>query len=96
MWSHYAAKHRGVALEFASGGDFFGNAFAVNYSDPRTSSDPRLHDALQIRGRALLSKAASWSGEAEYRVIGSDRGAVATVHTSDGLAHFPEEELTAV
>lgn len=56
MWSHYAAKHRGFALEFGSGGDFFGNILAVNYSDPRTSSDPRLHDALQIRGAPSLAE----------------------------------------
>ena len=97
MWSHYAAKHRGVAFEFASGGDFVGNAFAVNYSDPLASSDPRFHDALQIRSSALLSKAASWAGEGEYRVIGSDCGADGTVHTSDGgFARIPEQELIAV
>jgi hypothetical protein len=97
MWSHYGAKHRGIAFEFASEGDVFGRAFKVDYSDPPKPLDPTVDGPEEIHARGLLSKAKSWSHEVEYRVLGSDgAAAAATVRTSEGLASFPSGELKAV
>jgi hypothetical protein len=82
MWSHYAAKHQGVAFEFASNGKFFGNACKVQYRDVPEPIDPHSGDPEVIYANAFLTKASSWLHENEYRVIGSEQGHLGFAPTS--------------
>jgi hypothetical protein len=89
MWSHYANKHRGVCLEFSTDAEEFSGAYRVIYSERyplfNLADDDPANNLLP-----LVTKAAAWSYEEEYRVI-------AEVHAtarSDGSLHTHENFLT--
>lgn len=98
MWSHYAAKHQGVALAFSNGDRFFGNALAVEYCDTPETIDPKSIETASLDVRPFVTKASSWRDEREYRLIGSDTAVdwAAVIRTEGGLAAFPPKELMAV
>ncbi len=99
MWSHYAAKHRGVAFAFSSDGEFFGASRKVIYSDAPPNVDPRDSNPGIFDIASVLIKAKSWRHENEYRVVGSERGVAAGADvqiTSSGFGTFSPSELRAV
>jgi hypothetical protein len=68
MWSHYAAHHAGICLEFNTNNALFSEALEVNY---RTSYPPWLpHEMEQIAFEMYLTKSDDWGYEEEFRIIG--------------------------
>jgi hypothetical protein len=97
MWSHYAAKHQVVCLEFAVRNELFCNALPVEYAEsyPRFQmtgfSGPEQHIA------PLLTKSAAWSYEREFRLISDEQGDPRnTIVTANGKKNIPPLSLTAV
>jgi hypothetical protein len=97
MWSHYAAKHQAVCLEFAVRNELFCTALPVQYAEtyPRFSmtgfSGPEEHIA------PLLTKSAAWSYEQEFRLISDEKGDPRhTIVTTGGKKSIPPRSLTAV
>lgn len=73
MWSHYADSHRGICLEFSPRNALMCCATQVEYC----SAFP----ALRLYSKSeddnlvpLLTKAAVWSHECEYRLVAQERG----------------------
>ncbi len=69
MWSHYAADHTGICLEFHLSNLLFTNVMGVIYEEEFPTILPgemfdRVHDVI-------LTKAKCWSYEEEFRLIGS-------------------------
>jgi hypothetical protein len=69
MWSHYAADHTGICLEFHIGNLLFTKVMGVVYEEEFPAIRPtemyeRVHDVL-------LTKAKCWSYEEEFRLLGS-------------------------
>jgi Protein of unknown function (DUF2971) len=70
-WSHYADRHRGVAIHFSTAHAPFSFAFPVIYSQtypevivPRTHQDPWEHVE-----RIFFTKSALWAYEHEFRIM---------------------------
>jgi hypothetical protein len=74
MWSHYASSHTGICLHLRSGrGDLFGDAKRVLYRDERLPvlipwKNRQSED--EVVDRLAFEKAAFWSCESEYRILG--------------------------
>jgi hypothetical protein len=86
MWSHYASSHRGFCLRFAPKPPF-GEAHEVRYLDACPCPDPfHSTDWEQIEAH-VLTKAASWSYEQEWRFVDEN---------GSGLHNFHESALEAV
>jgi hypothetical protein len=96
MWSHYSDKHRGLALEFSSRGEFFAFSDQVRYPNALDPIDPESCDPIELYIAGLLTKAQSWKHENEYRCTASDHGEPGFVKTKDGFAQYPSKELTAI
>ena len=69
MWSHYAADHTGICLEFHLSNLLFNKVMGVVYQEEFPAILPeemysRVHDVL-------LTKAKCWSYEEEFRLLGS-------------------------
>jgi hypothetical protein len=89
LWSHYAAGHTGLCLKFEATNrtPFFGRALPVSY----VSSYPEISvtDSAETQIDAfLLTKAADWKYEEEYRIIDHAHGS--------GNKFFPPELLVGV
>lgn len=79
MWAHYGRQHTGIAINFKTAIDFWGNnLFKVNYTDKRIRPNISIWDigedieivAWQKWQRELLiTKATCWSYENEWRYI---------------------------
>lgn len=68
MWSHYAAKHTGICLEFHLGNPLFMKVLPVEYQDDFPDIDPsEMYDRVD---EAVLTKAKCWEYEKEFRLIG--------------------------
>lgn len=67
MWSHYAAKHRGICLEYHVGNALFMKAWEVTYASEYPDWVPQgtEADALDM----FLTKSDCWACEREFRVI---------------------------
>jgi hypothetical protein len=88
LWSHYAASHSGICLQFLAEDNtlFFGRAQKVQY----LTEYPRvhLHDDPELHVKSfLLSKAYDWSYEQEWRIIDEN---------GPGEKKFPEDLLIGV
>ena len=71
LWSHYGGGHRGVCLEFDTTGPDFRKFHRVRYSDTAPSLnlvDILLGDTSDVLW-GMLTKAACWSYEREWRAI---------------------------
>ena len=70
MWSHYADRHHGICLGFGTGDSgIFGTAQKVIYSEDYPTFNyitQRIEDVSDI----ILRKAAEWSYECEFRLVG--------------------------
>jgi hypothetical protein len=109
MWGHYADRHRGVCLEFDSSIEPFRQAAAVHYSTKYPSLDASQDFFEILRERVFLTKAAPWSYEEEFRMLGLEGGlklpAERLQHLSnttflpalqDGLLQFSQGALKSV
>ncbi len=69
MWSHYANGHRGVCLKFSTANNLFASAKEITYQ----KRFPELVLGKEENVKAiLLTKAAEWAYEREYRVVARD------------------------
>ena len=83
MWSHYAAHHSGICLQFEGARDPTRlNALRVEYHDEYPSLDWLADPATKLQA-ILLRKAPPWRYEKEYRVI-HPGGAGTFVHFDPG------------
>ncbi|MEZ5364082.1 MAG: DUF2971 domain-containing protein [Bryobacterales bacterium] len=72
LWSHYAASHTGVCLEFDTKSAPFKDAQPVSYTDSFPTVDyPSLEAQTddQLCDSLVLQKAESWSYELEWRIV---------------------------
>lgn len=73
MWSHYAAGHTGLCIEFCahkqSQLDFFGSALPVRYQKDLPIIDFYRDKWPVIVEKYLLTKAVDWSYEKEWRIM---------------------------
>lgn len=76
-WSHYSARHRGVALGFRVApvtsehpiGNMFSFALPVKYADRRPSSDVVRDDNESRFSNLFLTSAKCWEYEHEWRLL---------------------------
>ncbi len=88
MWSYYADHHTGLCLGFLHRVGTLGPAFPVEYSATFPQVDYLKDDRRRQVDANLLTKAASWQHEAEWRVVAYTEG--------PGLREYPPELLTEV
>ena len=72
LWSHYGDCHRGICLHFGHKTHPFGHALKVEYEDsyPEVEVLPDMgRDEAELLRRSVLTKAAYWAYEHEYRVV---------------------------
>jgi hypothetical protein len=69
MWSHYAANHRGICLEFSKHNDLIEKARPVKYREtyPEWTPQNAEGDILDF----VLTKSIDWCYEREFRIIAS-------------------------
>lgn len=69
MWSHYANEHKGVCIGFDTGKSLFRLAWKVTCQDEfPIVRRPTDSDEILLN-KTLLTKAACWSYEKEWRII---------------------------
>lgn len=88
MWSHYAASHSGVCLEFDSAVIPFAIAQEVKYQTARSPVCRASETDETSMEKALLTKSDDWSYEREWRVVEYQSGT--------GVYEMPENALTGV
>ena len=73
MWSYYARAHSGICIEFELLVSFFRMVQPVKYSGqyPRARDPDSPMDQMEAN---LLTKAAAWKHDAEWRVIDTNDG----------------------
>jgi hypothetical protein len=70
MWSHYADNHRGICLEFGVFNDLFSKARQIAYRSEYPRWMPHEFEVQQERTiEIILTKAADWSYEREFRIV---------------------------
>jgi hypothetical protein len=74
MWSHYAAGHSGICLEFDTKEYPFSDAKDVNYQEDFPKPNAFTTDRDQVAKEILLTKASGWKYEAEWRLIVNTSG----------------------
>jgi hypothetical protein len=97
MWAHYAAKHRGICLEFAVHNLLFCSALPVQYA----ATYPRFYMSsfagVDQNIAPLLTKSAAWGYEQEFRLISDEKGDPRySIVTTAGKIAIPAMSLTAV
>lgn len=95
MWSHYAANHTGICLEFHLGNPLFMKVLSVEYEDDFPDIDPsEMYDRV---GEAVLTKAKCWEYEKEFRLIGGPHFPEGNwLRTCDDRFKLPPQALTSV
>ncbi|MDP3495050.1 MAG: DUF2971 domain-containing protein, partial [Hyphomonadaceae bacterium] len=79
LWSHYANRHRGVALKFSIKDDialpvkYRQNRFEINLQDKKNPNNPVTRNETE---GLWLTKFISWSYEEEIRVICSQKDCI--------------------
>lgn len=69
MWSHYANEHKGICIGFDTGKSMFQLAWQVEYQEEfPIIIRPRDNEEISLN-KSLLTKAACWSYEKEWRII---------------------------
>jgi len=99
MWSHYAANHTGVCLEYDSTAQTtIATALQIDYRDQYPAMD--LTDQGPAVLLPLITKSSVWAYEAEYRLIAQERAEAAsrgvTLLTDNNLLTLPDGTLRAV
>ena len=91
MWSHYAGVHTGFCLEFHTDDAFFSQVHPVTYANKRPCVNvlmPCLEQVPSVYAEGLLTKAAEWAYECEWRIIHISNG--------KGVHQFPPKVLHGV
>jgi len=88
MWSHYAANHSGVCIEFSTDDQPLNVSAAVKYTADRPIFRPLDLDRSELMQRILLHKADIWRYEKEWRHFRIKEGA--------GKTTFPPSAITSV
>ena len=90
LWSHYAAGHSGLCLQFVATKctPFFGQALQVDYPPNYAEVDLLKDSQDQLIKTFLLTKAIDWKYEEEWRIIHHNGG--------PGDKAFPEDLLVGV
>ena len=88
MWSHYAASHTGVCLEFDSAVIPFAIAQDVKYQRARAPVNRAAEADETSMEKTLLTKSDDWAYEHEWRVVEYQQG--------PGVYEIPESALTGV
>ncbi len=86
MWSHYAANHTGICLQFEIAHDVpvFGNAIPVQYSDEYPIIDWARSFPEDIQS-SLLRKFKGWRYEQEYRILEIDKARTRLPYRTEAL-----------
>ena len=98
MWSHYAAGHTGICLEFHCHTKIFGTATRVEYLSQYPAFDLS-DDEDDTNLLPWLTKSDAWSYEEEFRVIAQEKNTVPpeeVLVTKGGLLKLPSRVLTSV
>lgn len=90
MWSHYADCHRGICLGFdgANTNPFFGRAQQVSYQESYPVANIIKDHPSTYQDKVILSKAAFWAYEREWRIVEHERGS--------GIYRFDKNDLKQV
>lgn len=97
LWAHYAAKHRGVALEFDIPEERLGGVEPIQYTNQRVvigpSDDMTNPDVFERKFKEMIrTKATCWKYEDEYRwVFRLQRKDVYMDEAGLFYRHMPEE-----
>ena len=97
MWSHYAANHKGICLEFANNNPLIGHARAVRYKTdypefiPQSYGPGKDGNALDL----VLTKAMDWCYEREWRIIASGIDGPMKLHDGN-FVKLPHGALTGI
>jgi hypothetical protein len=96
MWSHYARNHTGVCLEFQCRNAVFGTAVKVQYQRSYPKFDLATGDDEGIL--PLVTKAADWSYEGEFRVIAREGASEIPdiIRTRKNLCRISSDALMSV
>jgi hypothetical protein len=92
MWSHYAANHTGICLEFGVENTLFRKARPVRYCT--TYPEWTVHQMEDKVLELVLTKSMDWSYEREFRLIGSHLDGPLKLHGDFFL--LPAGALTSV
>lgn len=95
MWSHYADKHRGLCLEFATNG-WIGDAYKVAYEMQHPAVDLTSIEDGNFTITSLLTKSSAWSDEDEFRLVNQEGGLPDIPDCKNGLVQLPKGSLQAV
>jgi hypothetical protein len=92
MWSHYAANHRGICLEFDKNNPLIAKARPVRYRKTYPEWTPQMSgdNILEL----VLTKSADWHYEREFRLIGTL--AAGPLKLEGDFVHLPVGALTAI
>jgi Protein of unknown function (DUF2971) len=97
MWSHYAASHRGLCLEFSVRNVIFCGALPVEYLDNYPELDLS-NDDEDASLKTLLTKSSDWCYENEFRLIVAAPGYASpgVLPTNDNFLTLPPGALRSV
>jgi hypothetical protein len=98
MWSHYAASHTGICLEFNCRNIIFGTAIRVEYIGkyPAFDLSDNEDDTILL---PWLTKSDAWSYEDEFRVIAQEKSThppEGVLATYGGVLKLPTRVLESV
>jgi hypothetical protein len=88
MWSHYAASHSGVCLEFDSAVVPFAIAQEVKYQRSRAPVSRVTETDEESMEKSLLTKSDDWGYEHEWRIVEYQNG--------PGVYEISEHALTGI
>jgi hypothetical protein len=97
LWSHYGGDHRGLCLEFDTSSPWLSKLHKVRYTD----EIPEFNVADELGGEnsrivePLLTKAACWSYEEEWRAIHHTAGTVYCYVSHYGMSACQISESSA-
>jgi hypothetical protein len=95
MWSHYAAKHSGICLEFYVSNLLFLKALKVNYSTEYPKFLPQ--DMQKLALEVILTKSKEWDYEQEFRIVGTpNRVGDQSLHLDGDYLRLPHRALESV
>lgn len=92
MWSHYAANHRGLCLEFDKNNPLIEKARPVRYRKTYPVWTPlsALNDPLEV----VFTKSMDWSYEREFRILASSLDGPLKLY--DNFVLLPAGALTSI
>lgn len=96
MWAHYTKDHEGICLGFATASETFCGCLEVTYSETYPDIDLTTNDHAGFLRDTLLTKAACWSYEDEYRFLAKEGCTDQFIAARDGFVSFAPQDLRIV